>query len=248
MSQYKFNGVEIPEVFGVAAPMPARIGEADTPMRHGGFSGRQFMDARQITVQGVWLASPGQAFMDMEVAFAAYCSSLLNCGTQRLYLRDNWFYNAVCKNAVDSDRESGSIQFDLTFKLADPRSYREVPSGGMTDAAAAAAITSGTTFDLGGDMNPPYSLSLVLTGATADYLTLTSITGESFAVKPTDAGTLIASSNVQGLSRSGFDATSELAGSIFNLAPTGNKITVAGSSPDLALLSSMSVAYREASL
>jgi len=238
VTPYNFNGIEVPNVFGVAAPVSNKDADGATPLRNGGFLGRQFIDARKITLSGVWVPGPDGDFDTMEADFETWRIQMLTAGYQRLFIRDNYYYNAQCSSLVDTHRDFGSIGYDATFKLPDPRAYRSIPAGGTADGTSSAILVASgsTTFTVGGAVSPPWALQVQVVsagtgspgGAGPGEMTFTKVsTGETFMFTGMQSGgTYVASSIGQFVTLDGTDATSLIAGDIFELDAGANTISV----------------------
>jgi hypothetical protein len=227
LSQYYFAGAELPEVIDVSAPTPTRVAKAGTPMRHGGYGGRRFVDARQISVQGVWLPSPGEDFMDMEKAYALWTAQIIAAGVGRLFLRKNWFYNAIVQDVNESKRDFGGIEYDLTFYLADPRQYKlGTDEAGGNDTPGGTVLTWGGNFETPDGLWTPMTLALDVTGGPPDLVTLTAqytdpalADSEDLIWTPGAVGTTTVYFDRQYAERSGVDVTDEFDGSFFEFPP-----------------------------
>jgi hypothetical protein len=227
MSQYYFGGIEIPDVLEVSAPTPARVSKAGTPMRHGGYGGRRFLDVRQISVQGIYVTQPLQEFMDMEKAYALWCSQMFALGTARLFLRKNWFYNAIVQDINESQRDVGGIEYDVTFFCADPRQYKlGTDEAGGNDTPGSTLLIWGGGFDTPQGVWTPMTLSLAVTGGPPDLVTLTAhytdpvlADSEDLVWTPGATGTTTVYFERQYAERSGADVTDEFDGSFFDFPP-----------------------------
>lgn len=251
MSQYFFNGIELPNVTGVAAPIPVRVARADTPMRHGGYVGRRFLATRSINVQGVFLPTVGQTFEEMELSYAGFSTSLVAAGLARLFLRRNWFYTAIIENVNESERNIGSIEYDIQFYLADPRQYKlGTDPLGANDTLTTQLITFGSLFTVAGAIRTPIELRLTAAPGHAATLVMTpnysspvSI-GAPLTWTPAADGLVTVDMENQRAYRGATDVTSEFDGNFFDITPL-SAMTITGTGTTGM---SMELSYREALL
>jgi len=249
MNQFEFNGVELPNVIGIADPIPVRLGSYNTPMRIGGKTSSQFADVRKVNIQGVYVNTPGTSFSEMELSFATFCTNMYNAGEARLSLRKNWFYLARVAQINTKKDNVGSIEYDIDFVLSDPRQYKIGPDAdGGTDAESTLAVTWDTNFTVPAGLPTPMKLYLVVTAGYPTTLQLApnyaGVVGDSLTWTIGATGTTIVDFESQSASRGGVDVTAEFSGDFFQFIPGGTmKITP---TPGIGTHTTPTLHYREA--
>ena len=246
-----FDDVELPNVVSISAPFENRINRIDTPFRHGGAATNLFYGTRQIAVSGVWLPTAGQTFSEMEIDFEAFRASLSRRRNKRLSLRLNWFFNASILSFTDSERSPGSIEYDITFFMNDPRQYKLGPNAiGDVDAETATTITFGTDTSMPDGLDTPVRMELTASSGYATEFTMTptysddEVTGGNLVWTPGATGITKIYFDRQYAERGGIDVTEEFSGDFFAW-PANTDVNVA-CSPSSGHNITAIIYYREA--
>lgn len=232
MPTYSFNSYSLPLVESVAAPMPGRIAQADTPGRAGGYQGKRRTGSRSITVTGTLAAD---SYADLLDAWSDLCAAHDVEDAAHLVIRDGWYLLAQPETVADSERDTSHLKYDITYRCSDPF-FRSTTLTSQT-----LSTSSSTTFTATGNVAALPAISLTFSGGSGSATITNTTTGETCTISPDTTGTYIIDCEGESVTLSSADKSACFAGQFLTIAPGSNTIAVSATG---GTLTAASLTYR----